>query len=106
MFPQKENTIWHFFYPQFQPRLDPELSRQLDAELAKSGLLPGGAEGAPGGVEEVADVLGSGDSAGVFAACQCHACLKQSGHMISTSLPLQVCTAGDCSNTYIDSYDI
>ncbi|XP_005091367.1 protein FAM193A isoform X2 [Aplysia californica] len=80
---------------QFQPRLDPELSRQLDAELAKSGLLPGGAgdEGSSVGGDDVEDSRVSADSnvsPGVFAACQCHACLKQSGHMISTSLPLQV----------------
>jgi len=77
---------------QFQPRLDPELSRQLDAELAKSGLLPGGLESDGDQINDVTDTLSSGDSNGpsVFAACQCHACLKQSGHMISTSLPLQV----------------
>uniref|UniRef100_A0A0B7A9E4 FAM193 C-terminal domain-containing protein n=1 Tax=Arion vulgaris TaxID=1028688 RepID=A0A0B7A9E4_9EUPU len=83
----------------FQPRIDPELSRQLDIELAKSGLLPGGAGDcgaeAVGNLGDAADDRGSSDSGGIVnpsvcATCQCHACLKQSGHVISASLPLQI----------------
>ncbi|XP_059163345.1 protein FAM193A-like isoform X3 [Physella acuta] len=81
----------------FQPRIDPELSRQLDAELAKSGLLPGGAgdyggDTVAGSGDNTADSQGSGDSmnSNVCTTCQCHACLNQSGQVISTSLPLQM----------------
>ena len=77
---------------QFQPpQLDPDLSRQLDAELAKTGMLPGGLSGDESFVGDSRGASGDGGvSPSVFAACQCHACLKQSGHMISTSLPVQV----------------
>ncbi|BFY98299.1 hypothetical protein BsWGS_01340 [Bradybaena similaris] len=83
----------------FQPKIDPELSRQLDVELAKSGFLPGGAGdcGADSiaNLGDAADDRGSSDSGGTVnpsmcATCQCHACLKQSGHVISASLPLQI----------------
>lgn len=86
---------------QFQARTEPGLAQQVDVEVAKSNLL----SGEPGDHErdavtnvggEAGD-RGSGDgggggvvSPGVCATCQCHACLKQSGHVISASLPLQV----------------
>lgn len=95
--------------PQFQPPIDSHLSQQLEAEIANSGL--------PHSINFAACVsnpqvsqqptsanmtsepeipsVPNGDSnmtnSNICASCQCHACLKQSGHVISTSLPLQVC---------------
>ncbi|RUS77824.1 hypothetical protein EGW08_014417 [Elysia chlorotica] len=84
----------------FQPPINQKLSRELDAELAKSGLVSRGSGSFVSNdltcmSEEGADNKGgnSTDSNGgsnLCATCQCHACLKQSGHVVSTSLPLQV----------------
>ncbi|GFR68768.1 family with sequence similarity 193, member A [Elysia marginata] len=87
----------------FQPPINQKLSRELDAEIARSGILSKGLEELAssdiiGIAEESADSKSgsSGDmnngslNPTLCAACQCHACLKQSGHVVSTSLPLQV----------------
>ncbi|GFO13392.1 protein fam193a-like [Plakobranchus ocellatus] len=87
----------------FQPPINQKLSRELDAELAKSGILPKGAvdfanSDLIGSSEDGSESKGGGTSdnssnsmnPSLCATCQCHACLKQSGHVVSTSLPLQV----------------
>lgn len=83
----------------FQPPITQKLSRELDAEIAKSGIAPKGIEGFAtndilGLTEDSADSKnassGSNKNPALCAACQCHVCLNQSGHIVSTSLPQQV----------------
>ncbi|CAG5129493.1 unnamed protein product, partial [Candidula unifasciata] len=78
---------------EFQVKTDPEMPEQTDGKLSKTEQLSADVGG--GCTEAVADVSGTaaGDGAvnpGVCTTCQCHACLKQSGHFISASLPLQI----------------
>ncbi|KAH9505081.1 hypothetical protein Btru_059467 [Bulinus truncatus] len=65
----------------FEPKLDPELSRQIDVELAKTSATSSGLDQVTG------DTV---NNSNICATCQCHACLNQSGHIISTTLPIQM----------------
>ncbi|KAK0070404.1 protein FAM193A-like isoform X2 [Biomphalaria pfeifferi] len=71
----------------FQPKLEFDISRQIDTELVRNSITSGGL----GRENVISQVNGDVSNAtNLCATCQCHACLNQSGHIISTTLPIQM----------------
>ncbi|BFZ01412.1 hypothetical protein BsWGS_04451 [Bradybaena similaris] len=76
----------------FQTKAGPDLIQQVNGQLSKSDEIPDTGNHCTEALADVNSTTGGNGAVtpGVCTTCQCHACLKQSGHVISASLPLQI----------------